>query len=93
MSENQIREISQQEFHTMLNEFQSKFLFDKDRKWGGCFIFESVFKKRRFGFWVSVTEWIAIDDTTKNFIMRSFKKRKDAINWLMENANGKPLRY
>ncbi len=93
MSENQIFELTSREFETMVREYQLKFV-SHDKKWGGCFIYCNEYNTRKvLGISVKVTQWIAIDDTQGNFTMRVFKKRRDAVNWLIKNANGKTCRY
>lgn len=86
MSENQIREITSEEFHQMQSEFLHSDILKTNKKWGGCFIVENTFLQKRFWGFKKVTEWIAINDCLGEFIIRHFKSRRDAITWLLNNV-------
>jgi len=82
---NNIREITAAEAEKILETYRR--WINGEKTWGGLFLYQSPDKKHP-----RKIRWVAIDDSDGHCYVREFKKKEDAIKWLLKPSGPKYIR-
>lgn len=80
-----IHKITEAEAERILDDYR-KWIND-DKTWGGLFLYQAPNRKHP-----RKIRWIAIDDSDGHCYVREFKKKEDAIKWLLNPSGPKYIR-
>ena len=80
-----IREITAAEAEKILETYRR--WINGEKTWGGLFLYQSPDKKHP-----RKIRWVAIDDSDGHCYVREFKKKEDAIRWLLKPSGPKYIR-
>jgi len=80
-----IHEITEAEAERILDDYRK--WINGDKTWGGLFLYQAPDRKHP-----RKIRWIAIDDSDGHCYVREFKKKEDAIKWLLNPSGPKYIR-
>lgn len=80
-----IHEITEAEAERILDDYRK--WINGDKTWGGLFLYQAPNRKHP-----RKIRWIAIDDSDGHCYVREFKKKEDAIKWLLNPSGPKYIR-
>ncbi len=80
-----IREITSAEAEQIIDAYRK--WIHGDKRWGGLFLYQSPDRKHP-----KKIRWVAIDDSDGHCYVREFKKKEEAIKWLLNPSGPKFVR-